>query len=60
VGRKAKAVTELQRVTRRLAAHNDMVELRKSARQLAAERSAEEVRQLLREWRRRQRGKAQG
>ena len=53
-------MTNLELVTRQLAAHNDRVEIVKRARQLAAERSAEEIRLLLRDWRRRQRGKAQG
>lgn len=51
------SVTDLELMTRQLAAYNDWVEIAKRARQLAAERSAEEIRLLLRDWRRRQRSR---
>lgn len=37
-------------------AHNDVAEMRARARQLANEKTAEEINNLLREWRRKQRG----
>lgn len=38
-------------------AHNDVAEMRARARQLANEKTAEEINNLLREWRRKQRGR---